>query len=143
VVENKLRNSGLDIVGDVPWGTHFCHFYQTKEDLMDIVVPYFKAGLENNELCVWIIPQPLEVEEAKEALRKSVPDLDIYLDKGQIEIIPHNEWYFENVAFSSKRILDGRVEKLNQALTNGYDGLRLTEDTLYLKEKIEREGGGR
>ncbi len=29
------------------WGIHFCQFYQTKEDLMDILVPYFKAGLED------------------------------------------------------------------------------------------------
>ena len=27
-------------------------------------------------------------EEAKEALRKVIPDFDVYLDKGQIEIIP-------------------------------------------------------
>jgi len=45
-MEEKLRNSGIDIIGDVPWGTHFCQFYQTKKDLMDILVPYFKAGLE-------------------------------------------------------------------------------------------------
>jgi len=46
-MNKNLRSSGIDIIGDVPWGTHFCQFYQTKEDLMDILVPYFKAGLEN------------------------------------------------------------------------------------------------
>jgi len=71
-MEEKLRNSGIDIVGDIPWGTHFCQFYQTKEDLMDIIVPYFKAGLENNEFCMWVVPQTLDVEEAKEALRRTV-----------------------------------------------------------------------
>jgi light-regulated signal transduction histidine kinase (bacteriophytochrome) len=48
-MNQNLRNSGIDFIGDVPWRTHFCQFYQTKEDLMDILVPYFKAGLENNE----------------------------------------------------------------------------------------------
>ena len=70
-MKEKLRNSGIDIIGDVPWGTHFCQFYQTKEDLVDILVPYFKTGLENNEFCLWVTSQPLEVEEAKETLRKS------------------------------------------------------------------------
>ena len=74
----KLRKSGIDIIGDVPWGTHFCQFYQTKRDLMDILVPYFKAGLENHEFCIWITSQPLDVEEAKEALRRAVPDIDVY-----------------------------------------------------------------
>jgi hypothetical protein len=50
--EKKLEILGIDIIGDMPWGTHFCQFYQTKEDLMDIFIPYFKAGLENNELCI-------------------------------------------------------------------------------------------
>ena len=53
-MEEELRKTGIDILGDVPWGTHFCQFYQTKEDLIDILVPYFKAGLENNEFCLWV-----------------------------------------------------------------------------------------
>jgi hypothetical protein len=38
----KLRESGIDTIGDVPWGTHFCQFYKTKKDLIDILVPYSK-----------------------------------------------------------------------------------------------------
>ena len=86
-MSKNLKNSGIDIIGDVPWGTHFCQLYQTREDLMDILVPYFKAGLENNEFCMWVTSRPLNIEEAKEALKKTVPDIEVYLEKGQIEII--------------------------------------------------------
>lgn len=41
-----LRKSGLDILGHLPWGTHCCHFFQGKQDLVDTLLPYFKAGLE-------------------------------------------------------------------------------------------------
>jgi hypothetical protein len=34
------RISGIDIIENVPWGTHLCQFYQTKEDLMDMLIPY-------------------------------------------------------------------------------------------------------
>ena len=67
--------------------------YQTKEDLVDTLLPYFKAGLENNEFCMWVTSQPLGVEEAKEALRGAFPDFDVYLERGQIEIIPYNQWF--------------------------------------------------
>lgn len=67
----------------MPWGTHFCQLYQTKEDLTDIVVPYLKTGLENNKLCAWAIPELLKEEEAKEALRKAIPDFDAYLEKNK------------------------------------------------------------
>ena len=134
-MKEKLRKSGIDIIGDVPWGTHFCQFYQTKEDLINILVPYFKAGLENNEFCMWITSQPLDAEEAKEALRKAVPDFDYYLDKGQIEIIPYNYWYVIEEIFDSQRILNGWVEKLNKALADDYDGLRLSGNTFWLEKE--------
>jgi len=134
-VKESLRKSGIDIIGDVPWGTHICQFYQTKEDFMDILVPYFKTGLENNEFSMWITSGPLEVEDAKESLRMTVPDIDSYLEKGQIQIIPYSRFYAEEDVFDSERILNNLVEKLNQALASGYDGLRLSGNALWLENK--------
>ncbi|MDD3024900.1 MAG: PocR ligand-binding domain-containing protein, partial [Syntrophomonadaceae bacterium] len=133
-MRETLRNSGIDIIGDVPWGTHFCQFYQTKKDLMDIVVPYFKAGLEDNEFCLWVTSQPLEVEDAKEALRRAVPDIDIYLEKKQIEIIPYTSWYVRGGSFDSERVLNGWGEKLGEALASGYGGLRVAGNASWLKK---------
>ncbi|HEY3360644.1 MAG TPA: PAS domain S-box protein [Methanosarcina sp.] len=134
-MEKSLRKSGIDIIGEVPWGTHFCQFYQAKQDLIDILVPYFKAGLENNEFCMWVTSKPLEVEEAKEALRKAIPGIDVYLEKGQIEIIPYTYWYIKEGIFDSQRVLNGWVEKLNRALADGYNGLRLSGNTFWLEKK--------
>jgi DcmR-like sensory protein len=51
---SELRETGISAFGDVGWGTHFCFFYETKRDLLDILVPYFKAGLDNNEFCLLV-----------------------------------------------------------------------------------------
>ncbi|RPJ74642.1 MAG: ATPase, partial [Alphaproteobacteria bacterium] len=131
-MRESLRKSGIDIIGNVPWGTHICQFYDTKEDLIDILVPYFKAGLENNEFCIWVASRPLDVEEAKEALQRAVPDLDIYLDNGQIEIIPYTDWFTTEGFFDSQRVLNGWREKLNHASDSGYDGVRLSGNTSWL-----------
>ena len=111
-MEDELRNSGIDVIGSVPWGTHFCQFYKTKQDLIDILVPYFKAGLESNEFCMWVTSEPLMVAEAEEAVRKAVNDFDEYLRQGQIEIIPYNEWYLLEGTFDDDRVLKGWVSKL-------------------------------
>jgi len=132
-MEDELRNSGIDVIGGVPWGTHFCQFYKTKQDLIDILVPYFKAGLESNEFCMWITSEPLMVAEAQEAIRGAVGDFDKYLREGQIEIIPYNEWYLLGGTFDDDRVLAGWVSKLEQALARGYDGLRLTGNTFWLE----------
>ncbi|WP_269852060.1 MEDS domain-containing protein [Methanosarcina horonobensis] len=115
------------------WGTHFCQFYQTKEDLLDILVPYFKTGLENNEFCIWVIPQELTVEDAEESLRRVVPGFDIYLDKGQIEIVPYTLGYVEDGGLDPEKVLKNWVKKTDQSLECGYDGLRLSGHSFWLE----------
>ena len=132
-MENELRRSGIEVIGSVPWGTHFCQFYHTKQDLIDILVPYFKAGLENNEFCMWITAEPLRTTGARAALRRAVPDLDLYIKKGQIEIIPHTKWYLLGGKFDDEQVLNGWVSKLEEALKRGYSGLRLTGNTFWLE----------
>src|ERR1700684_2578016 len=57
----QMRKTGVDVVGDMPWGTHFCLFYETKADLLEISVSYCKAGLESQEFCLWVVAEPLAV----------------------------------------------------------------------------------
>jgi PAS domain S-box-containing protein len=133
-VESSLRPTGLSVIGDIPWGSHFCHFYETKQDLLDMLVPYFKAGLENKEFCFWVVSQPLTVKEAKHALRQAVPDLDRHLAEGSIEIHGQDEWYLHNGRYDPQRVLQGWREKLNQALARGYDGMRASGDTAWIQK---------
>ena len=65
----SLRNSGIAPLGAIPWGTHFCLFYETDADLTDVTVSYLAAGLEQNELCFWMVASPLTPQTAKDALR--------------------------------------------------------------------------
>jgi len=132
--EQAVRDTGIDVIGGAPWSTHFCQFYETKQDLVDILVPYFAAGLRNNEFCMWVTSPPLVEHEAEQALREALPDLDRYLEKGQIEIIPYSEWYLKDGGFESRRVLDGWIDKLEQAQAKGYDGLRLSGNTFWLEK---------
>ncbi len=130
---DALRDSGIKPLGRVPWGTHLCQFYATKEDLIEILVPYFAQGLKDGEFCVWVTSPPLEAEEAKVALERAVPNLDEYLKKGQIEILPYTEWYLKDSAFDSDRVLNGWAEKETAALNRGFQGLRLTGNTFWVE----------
>ncbi|HEV7519898.1 MAG TPA: MEDS domain-containing protein, partial [Candidatus Angelobacter sp.] len=56
---SEMRRSGVEVVGDMPWGTHFCLFYETKADLLETLVSYCKAGLESDEFCLWVVAEPL------------------------------------------------------------------------------------
>ena len=153
----ELRKTGISVVGDMPWGTHFCQFFETKEDLLDILIPYFKTGLQNNEFCMWIVADPLNEEEARNALRQAVPEVDRYLaagrieivshtslfhssdqepsSAGRIEIVPHTEWYLKEGVFDLKRVIGDWDEKLAEALARGFDGMRVNGNTAWLTKE--------
>ena len=121
---SELRKTGISAVEDVPWGTHFCCFYETKQDLLETLVPYFKAGLENKEFCVWVVSQALTVEEAKHALEQAVPDLERHLAEGNLEILTHDEWYLRDERWDPQGVLQSWREKIKQASAKRSAGFR-------------------
>jgi PAS domain S-box-containing protein len=129
-----MRKIGIPAVGDMPWGTHFCHFYQTRQDLLDIVIPYLKAGLENNEFCMWVTAGP-SGEEATDALRQAIPGADAYLAAGDIEVFWYAQWYLEDGTFDPRRVAKAWNAKLEQALAKGYAGLRGAADEAWLGKR--------
>jgi hypothetical protein len=132
---SKLRNTGIGPVGYRPWGTHFCSFYATKTDLVEMLVPYFKAGLENKEFCVWVLSEPVTEPEAWNALRETIPELDEYLADGSIEIFHARESYLKHGIFDIERSTRAWNDKLNRALDRGYEGMRVSGDAAWLERK--------
>ena len=130
-----LRPTGIPALGGVSWGTHFCQFYQTKEHLRDILVPYFQQGLENNESCVWVTSEALTCEEARQALSAAVPDLPQREARGQFEVFPYTAWYLSGGRFDMKRILAGWQEKYRLGLERGFAGLRVSGNTAWLEKE--------
>jgi PAS domain S-box-containing protein len=130
-----MRNSGLDAVGAIPWGSHLCQFYATKADLIDTLVPYFKAGLEANEFCMWVTSEPLTRAEAEAALAKALPQFSRFKANGQIEIVDYSQWYTLDGKFDAGRVLQGWIGKLEAALERGFQGLRLTGNTFWLEKE--------
>jgi DNA-binding NtrC family response regulator len=131
----KLRKTGIGILGDVPWGSHFCLFYETKEDLLEMLVPYFSAGAEANEFCVWVIPPSLTDREARDVLVQAAPAFDRYLADGGIEIFSQRDIYFEGGAFDLQKTLSVWEQKRAQALARGYDGMRGAGNMAWLEAK--------
>jgi C4-dicarboxylate-specific signal transduction histidine kinase len=134
-VTTDLRKTGVDVVGDTPWGTHFCLFYDTTAALLETLVPYCKAGLESGEFCLWVVAPPLRVSGALLALRQAVADFDRYYADGSIEIVGAHDWYLQDGEFDLARVIAGWNEKLARASAKGYAGVRVTGDTAWLERK--------
>jgi transcriptional regulator with GAF, ATPase, and Fis domain len=138
---NMMRRAGIDVVGDIPWGTHFCLFYDTKADLLETLVSYCKAGLQSQEFCLWVVAPPVTREDALEALRQAVPSFDRYVPNGGIEIVPARDWYLQDGTFDLNRVIAGWNEALRRASARGYVGVRVTGDTAWLERKHWKDFG--
>jgi DNA-binding CsgD family transcriptional regulator len=132
---SATRSSGLNVRGMMSWETHYCLFYETAEDLLDTLVPYFLAGLVSNEFCIWAVSEPLTVDDARTALRRAVPDFDRHLAAGSMDIVSGREWYLNRDEFDLKKVTGGWDEKLRIALANGYEGMRVSGNTSWLETK--------
>ncbi len=119
-IDIHRRRAGLPSVGELTWGTDLGLFYQTKEDLLDALVGYLKAGLENNEYCVWVVSSPLSLPAARKALKEAVRDFDAYTTKKQIRIVSARRWQADGR--SAEAAVAAHV---NLAYTRGFQGLRL------------------
>jgi DcmR-like sensory protein len=132
-----MRKTGLRLLGDVPWGRHVALFYERKEDLLELCVPFLKAGLESTEVCVWVIAEPLTERDAWAALGAAVSprDLDRYRADRRIEMLQSQTWYFTGDSPDLQKVARGWEAKLADALARGYEGLRVAASTPQLEEK--------
>ena len=134
-----LRNTGISVARQMPWGAHLCFFYETPADLLAICVGYFEAGLNSNEFCVWAVSDPITVDDALAALRAGIPKFDEHLAAGQIEIFPGSEWYLAGEAFDLQKITGGWWAKLDDALARGFDGMRVSGNAFWIASSHWKE----
>ena len=133
VTTQPLRKTGLEVLGYMPWGTHCCHFFQTQNDLLETLIPFFQSGLKANEFCLCVVDEPLTVRTARRALKQGIPHVDRYLRDGSMEIVSARRWYLKGGKFSMTRVLRAWDKKLAQALARGYAGMRVNGNVALQK----------
>ncbi len=132
---SELKRVNPDLFSKISDGTHLCYFYEKREDLIDVLIPYFKEGLEENYYCMWIVPEELSRADAIHYLKDSVPNFQTYLQRNQIKIVPYKEWYLKDKILHINDVLENWIKNLDQALEHNYNGLRVSGDLRWLTEE--------
>jgi DNA-binding CsgD family transcriptional regulator len=117
----------------MPWGTHFCLFYEATRDFLDTIAAYIRAGLQGNEFCLLVLPEHgVASAEAQLALRQALPDAQQHAAAGRLEIISHRDWFFGDGAFEIPRVMTRLQEMHQRALANGLSGMRFNGSSEWL-----------
>ncbi len=139
-MEPAVTNTGISLVGDMPWGTHFCLFYETRRDFLETLAAYFRTGLERNEFCLWTLTAgDLTMNEARNWLRQTIPDADEQVAAGRIEIMSHEDWFLSCGHFEIPRVMDVLRDRNAKALAKGLSGLRLNGGPAWIQKRSKKE----
>ncbi|MGA2774647.1 MAG: MEDS domain-containing protein [Candidatus Omnitrophota bacterium] len=116
-------------------GSHTCLYYESEENLLELVSSFFEQGFRTNKLCLWVVPQSLGVKGAKAALSKKIKDLDIYIEKDQLELLSHEDVYLKSGIFNADDTLALFAKKWQDVLKQGFSGLCVSGDASWLEKK--------
>ena len=128
------RSTAIPAIGTAPWGTHFCQFFSGRQDLIDVLVPFIRSGLEGNERCIWRTCPPLDTADAIESLAREI-DAERAIATGQLTISSSVGWYGYTGPIKRDEVLCNVIPRVSDALAQGYDGVRIAGDMSWLEDR--------
>jgi DNA-binding CsgD family transcriptional regulator len=114
------------VLAGVKHGSHLCAFYETKEDLLDLILPFFTGGAKRGDACVWMMPDSVSAEEAALHGRAAVAESGIELYAGR-------KIYLKDSHFEREPVVSFWNEKLQRALDAGRSGMSASGDAFWLQ----------
>src|SRR5262245_11680768 len=118
-----LTHCGLPGIAQIPFGIHMCHFYKQRQELVEALVPFFIAGLNSNERCIWVTAEPLDAADAKRELRAAGVDVDAAIRRGALTVLDYSEFYLKAKDMKSAEVAALWLAEEERALEDGYSGL--------------------
>lgn len=108
------------VLAAIRHGTHVCAFYETEDDLLDLVRQFFEAGTQRGDLCLWVMPEGMSSEP---------------LSGLKIELHSAADTYAQGQAFEAGPIVDLWDAKLAEAKAQDHDGLCASGHTCWLEQR--------
>jgi len=117
-------------------GAHVCQFYSSKEDLAALLAPYFKSGLERNELCLYIAADHFTGEDARRAFEQSIPGFREFLAAGRFQITDYKAFYLAETGRlrPPDEIVADVISAERESLKKGFSGMRGAGDMSWVQK---------
>jgi len=120
LVESRLKS-----------GDHLCSFHETKMEQAQLIFPFLKAGLAKREKCLYIADESTP-EEIKAGLLMHGMGVQSHLRSGQLSILTVRQSYLRSGRFDPEAMISFWASAVDEALREGYSGLRATGETSWI-----------
>lgn len=126
--QHGQHGSSLRDLRDLRPGDHTSLIHNSDEELLAVMVPYLRDGLEGNQR-VFYIAEPATVEPIlAELYGEYGVRVQTYIDSGQLRILSSRDVYVKDGRFDPEVTIRILREETVRARADGYRGLRLTSD---------------
>ena len=113
--------TGRNITADTTKG-HAALFYESPEEQLEILAQFFKDGIEQNELCIYVSSQP--TEDILEQFAAHGFDARPAVTETNLRIFEMDKTYMPNGQFVANYMLHNLQDFIDDAKAAGYHGLR-------------------
>ncbi|MBI5181849.1 MAG: diguanylate cyclase [Nitrospirae bacterium] len=134
-----IKNSVIQLgVGNIELqrGAHALYLFRKPIHAVSNLSEVIKAGLEDDEKCLYAAPQKV-IKEIKNTLYDLDVDLDEVLGNGQLVLLSDKDPFLENGVFSPDHLLNATKAFVQMSLDEGWNGARMTADMGWLVNKVD------
>jgi hypothetical protein len=106
---------------------HVCAFFDSKDEQYEVLLPYYKEGLERNEEVLTILESRTHKDHVKRLSNAGIP-LAETLASGQLKVLSSEETYLKGGTFAAERMFKMLERALIDADNGPFDGVRTCGD---------------
>jgi hypothetical protein len=118
-------------------GDHVAVFYQTPEERLELLTAYFRRGLENNEMCLYVSED--DATQVIRGFRDNGLSIRPHIASGQFRLFEMTETYLADGHFMTDYMLQNVASYIQDAKDTGYNGLRTAGEMSWLSGSPESE----
>ena len=108
------------VLAAIRHGTHVCAFYETEEDLLDLVGQFFLAGAQRDDLCLWVMPEGMNSDP---------------IARFGVELHSAADTYVQGGRFQSGPLVSLWDDKLAEAVAQDHAGVCASGHTVWLQQR--------
>jgi sugar-specific transcriptional regulator TrmB len=104
---------------------HVILIYESVEAKHNTLFSYIDKGLQKGEAAIYICSEE-SPDEIRDAMNQFGIDVEKFEKKGALGILPYTDMYIEDGVFNLNRVMEIWEKYYNEALSKGFEGMRVT-----------------
>ena len=130
-----MAEKDFDSLHQILPGKHFYQFYKNSDDFLSVMIPFFQAGLEKGEACLWLVSKRNNLDFIRATVEAMIAGFSYYVSSGQFQIFSAEDWYLTECSFDEAKAIGNAVQYLEKMQKQGFKQLRGAGDGGVISRK--------